>query len=467
MNETAEKKSRQRAASSQKVEVAISSRTSDSDNQSEENHSLTETQRSVSKTQRTHLNQRVAFNWDERAKCAFFYDYVVQGLGTGRDGYLEFLPDLYCEGPNPPYFEAALSAVSLASFANRTSMSHLVLRARTSYGRALSLINEALSDGNEAKSDYLLTSLFLLAKYENISGDKLTLYEPHSAGQMELLRLRGFNQLDSYRGRSLYRMIHARQRLQDLNHCCEPKDALHAAVEDFEPGPHAARLARILSEVTKIHSAVFRISDKGLKDSRLDSLALDLYQRMAIWSESCPAFLRYWSVPPLDPISGHEPDAFAPYPKGMYVFKNVQLATGWNVFWCGKTYLLQSMLELRRRLALQDYDQSPLPSEHEILEGLRATVDDICATVPFMLEEIDEQGTLNAHSRTRAIGGYFLVRTLHVAGSVTYLSSAREAWILDRLTQIGYVFGIKQALALRDYRMSERAARYREGMTSI
>lgn len=104
-------------------------------------------------------------NWDQQAIFQFFEDYVIPAE-MGRGGYLSFLPDLYGQHQDIAYLSKALHAVSMASLANRTSMPRLVVRARRSYGEALTLINAALNDERLAKSDELLTSLMLLTKYE-------------------------------------------------------------------------------------------------------------------------------------------------------------------------------------------------------------------------------------------------------------------------------------------------------------
>ena len=464
MNETAEKESRRRTSRSRRLEVALSIRGSDYDRQLGDSLSSLELRRSLSNRSGYVFNQRVPTDWDQQAVCAFFHDYVLYGLGDGRGGYLDFLPELYREQSDTPYFAEALAAVSMASFANRTSMEHLVLRARKSYGRTLSLINKALDDKAEAKSDRLLTSLFLLNKYENISGDKPTMWESHGKGQMELIRLRGLEQFSTSRGRNLYRLIHFRQRVQDLAFRREPTNPLNAASEAFNPAAHAAKLAGIVSRVKELQSLVPPVSEPGLQHSGWDLLALDLQQEMQRWSDASPEPFRYWSLPPCESLPFSDLDATSIYPKGIFVFKSVQTATVWNVFWCGQIVLLQTMLEYRYGLSAEEYDRSPLPSRYGIYQSLQDAVDNVCATVPFLLGEIDSKGALNTQSQGKAIGGYNQVWSLHVAGSVNCLSPAREAWISDRLLHIGNVFGIKQALVLRQYRETERAGRYRHAV---
>jgi len=461
MNEVAVEKSRRQALKSKKLEVALSIQALNSDRQPGVSRPVVVGRRSPPRTYEHLSNLRVPTDWDQQAKHAFFHDYV-QGCGDCRGGYLEFLPALYQEQSNKPYFAAALAAVSMASFANRTSIEDLVVRARRSYGQALSMINEALSSEAEAKSDCLLTSLFLFAKYEIISGDKTTLFENHGPGQMELLRLRGVEQFRTLRGRSIYHLIYSRQCLQDLDQRRGIINSLDATFEHLHLGSHAMKLARILAKVTELYSAVPDVLIERSRRIGWELRALDLEQEMHRWIDVVSEALHYRSFLPSHPSLNTDLSTSHHYPQTVYTFNNIRAATGWNVVWCGRIYLLQSMLEYRNGLTAQESQESALPSKSEISHNLQDTVDNVCATVPFLLGEVDSHGALNTESRPRALGGYYLVWPLHVAGSVRCLSFAQEAWIANRLMHIGNVFGIKQAFVLKQYRELERAGRYKQ-----
>lgn len=105
-------------------------------------------------------------DWQQQAICHFIYDYVIPVDDKGRGGYLTFLPNLYQQKQQAPFLVEALDAVSMASLASRNSMPHLIMRARKSYGKALTLVNMALDHEEPRKSDELQASLVLLTKYE-------------------------------------------------------------------------------------------------------------------------------------------------------------------------------------------------------------------------------------------------------------------------------------------------------------
>ena len=380
----------------------------------------------------------VSTDWTQQAVCAFFHDYVIDIGSQGRVGNLEFLPQLYQQQSEKPYFVEILNAVSMASFANRASIDHMRFRARRSYGRALSLVNAMLSDAEEVKSDEALTSIHLIGMYEIISGDKPTLWAGHHAGQRALIRLRGPTQFTSQRGRALYRLIHIILQLQSLHYRHQPLSTPDVAFDTLYPTPHSAKLAELLLEVTKLKRTV-----TGPAEWDEDAIALD--QKMQSWSDSAPEGLRFRPVPVENTLLRIR------YPERIWIFKGIQMANARNIFTCARIYLLQAMLDYRARLPLEDFTRSPLPSEASIRQCLREFVGDICATVPFMLGEIDNQGALNFDGRRKAIGAYYLLWPLHVAATVKDLPAAQAVWIADRLFYIGHVAGIKQALLLKSY----------------
>ena len=456
MNETASKRSRRKTSKSKRPQVASSLKVA-RNTIPKKNGSPSE-----DNCQRRRLAgledlciQGLATNWDQQAECAFFHDYVFPDLGDGRGGYLEFLGDLCSEQPDTPYLVSTIAAVSMANFANRTGTSSLGVRAQKSYGRALYTINEALNDSVEARSDCLLTSLFLLNIYEQINGDIGKTSEHHTRGQMELIRLRGQDQFRTRRGCDLYGLIRSRQRLEDLVlHRC-PTKSLNTAFKCFAPGPHAAKLAELLSRVTQLLSSVTIMPEPGAQHDEWVLSAIKLLECMKSWNDESRKMRIYWllSVQAYSAVSefGKTPQ----YPKSIFVFKNVRIAVGYTIFWCARIILLQAMLKYQRNLPTVDCRLSPLPSEYSIRKSLFDGVNNICAATPFLLEEIDSRGALNPESRRKALGAYYLTWALHVAGSVECIPSAQAAWISERLLCIGNVFGIKQALVLRD---DQRAA---------
>ncbi|KAG6994071.1 hypothetical protein G7Y79_00047g082970 [Physcia stellaris] len=398
-------------------------------------------------------------DWDQQAICQFFEDYVIP-VEMGRGGYLSFLPDLYRQHQDIAYLSKALNAVSMASLANRTSMSHLVVRARRSYGEALTLINAALSDEQLAKSDELLASLMLLTKYEHISGDKTTLWESHTAGQVQLIRLRGQDQFKSSTGLELYRLVLARHRLADLAYQRIPTLGSDMPSEGAYRNPHAARLADLMAGISALYGFLPKNGVSTLRRSSFPEgwveKVLAIEEEIRQWRDTVPAFWGYRSMPPYDTSDnpGREDDLL--YPKAVHVYSGFLQASSWNIIWCGRIHLFHAMLAYRSTLSPNEARRVALPTESSIKQELQTMADNVCNNVPFMLSEVDQTGALNTSRRGKAIGAYFLIWALHVAGSVEILSRSQQDWIAGRLLHIGHVVGIQQALVLREFRTARR-----------
>lgn len=108
-------------------------------------------------------------DWHSQSVCMFFHDYVIKP----RDdkvcfGFLHGLPDLLSKDDGSSAFEEAVSSVALMSLANRSSLEYLVPQARKRYGKALSLIAEALRNQESLKDDRVLATILCLGYYEVI-----------------------------------------------------------------------------------------------------------------------------------------------------------------------------------------------------------------------------------------------------------------------------------------------------------
>ena len=170
MNLSAENKSlRQKRRPNKAIHtetLVSSSRSESSDRQSgDSDFDLVTATRNLEDSTKT-LAPPMPTDWQQQAICHFMYDYVIPVDDKGRGGYLTFLPNSYQQKQEAPFLVEALDAVSMASLASRKSMSHLMMRARKSYGKALTLVNMALDHEELRKSDELQASLLLLTNFE-------------------------------------------------------------------------------------------------------------------------------------------------------------------------------------------------------------------------------------------------------------------------------------------------------------
>jgi hypothetical protein len=84
----------------------------------------------------------------------------------GSRGYMNHLTELGNFDRGSRLLSAAISSVSLAGLANVRSAPAVMANARVEYTSALRLVNAALRDPAQVKTDSTLTSVILLSLFE-------------------------------------------------------------------------------------------------------------------------------------------------------------------------------------------------------------------------------------------------------------------------------------------------------------
>lgn len=108
---------------------------------------------------------RPSTDWDQAAIAYFFRNYVSSWTEEAW-GYLQFLPELYSLNSKLECLRYSLQAISLASLAHVSSVPDLETRSRQAYGKALASTGAALQRLKPSDQACLMTSIFLLSKYE-------------------------------------------------------------------------------------------------------------------------------------------------------------------------------------------------------------------------------------------------------------------------------------------------------------
>jgi hypothetical protein len=133
----------------------------------------------------------------------------------------------------------------------------------------------------------------------------------------------------------------------------------------------------------------------------------------------------------------------------VYVFSSLQYGAVYGAYQCSCIHLCQSLQNAYRFIHRQShgssFDDSFAPSEDEVLESLNSTVDDMFGISPFMLGDVNSEGQVILSNDKRALGAFFLLRSVYVALSVDTLSQAQLRKLLGLLRRIGSEFGIQTA----------------------
>ncbi|KAH7014225.1 uncharacterized protein B0I36DRAFT_369204 [Microdochium trichocladiopsis] len=461
--------------------------------------------------------------WEVNA-AAFFLKSYIQKPKHGFPGYMSFLPGLLADNfplPAHHHLHEAVLAAGCASLANVTGLSHLGVAAHRHYGRSLQLLTSALRDPGQACSDVTLSAIVVLQKYEVIAGLREP-QDPHGQGLTELVRLRGPDKFRSANSQQLLSLIARRQQLQDLedqeqdetlgSHFYGPQ---HDSSSDIVSTAGSGDLWRLLDTASRAgahlrtalaaSAAGARVtgSSTSWPGSELQDAMDQVYSahlRLCEWRDRLAPPLRYRvyrvrSSPNPRPgprrtsagvcsrsknddgDTDEGDDLDAVFPRQYYLFHSVQHGAMWLGYWCAQVHLLHIYHVALHRLAppaMLGVSPSEGVVAHRELVGrrLRATVDDICASVPYMMNEIDGRGSPitppnpgggggggeggrqagESNAMTTSLGAFFLLRGLYVVISSLggNLAASRRAYVLATLSRIGHVKGIKLALGARD-----------------
>lgn len=219
-------------------------------------------------------------------------------------------------------------------------------------------------------------------------------------------------------------------------------------------------LRKLLRDVfdasTRLHACT--VVEETATDSQMQAfteawkLAEEVYNQLLIWPSTVPpAWKMKTRVLPMTPshIVG-----LVNRNGQVYLFSSLHYGAVYGAYQSSRINMCQSLRQAYRFIHRQDripsFDNAFAPSEDEVLNTIDSTVDDIFGTIPFMLGDVDPEGHLNTTNERRALGAFFLLRSVYVALSVDTLSQTQLRKLLDLLTRIGTEFGIKTASTRRN-----------------
>lgn len=198
----------------------------------------------------------------------------------------------------------------------------------------------------------------------------------------------------------------------------------------------------LLGTATRLHliESIFEIVHAGI--------ALD--GKLQAWADLAPGHYRFTSIQTANGLDQELSITSQSKMDHIHVYNSVSIGQLWNIYRTTRLHLLQCLVRCISELEKNIWTTSPASSElisysGQAVETIRRLVDDICASVPYMLGEVDQSGNLQHLRHCKAVGGLFL---LHALRSTYFLQStdpAQKAWIWKRLTYIKNSLGLQQA----------------------
>ena len=401
-------------------------------------------------------------DWRAQAVSFFFNDYVIMSSeSTVGFGFLQCLPAIWSKSPEAAAYQETVSAVALASFAHRSSLDYLVDQARQCYGKALQLSNATLQKSGEVGKDSTLAMVLCLGIYELISGEKppwRTDWSSHIDILEYLLHVRRLSPDESADSRELSTNAHIVLQTRNLSKRLRPsKDAVMIINDPRKEesirihGNLVYEVCNFLASADEIlRSTPSLISAYGT-DLRLRNLireGFEIDRKLELWSEQISGRYIYiiMEAPDCSLSELQSPSHKRP---SIHIYSSGAMAYLWNLHRCTRIFLLQCIQDcIRRQKHISQVHQQPLQIFAEEVgpeDKLSFLYDGICASVPYLLGEIDQQGELQQLRHGKAVGGFFLLWPLRLLLFRGPTDETQRAWIKKQLAYIRANMGIQQA----------------------
>ena len=190
-----------------------------------------------------------------------------------------------------------------------------------------------------------------------------------------------------------------------------------------------------------------RLDDDSLHSlSRLIRSSTLLDENMKTWEEQTYKTHQYHHVnaaqlwPPESPLAVGAPTT-------IHVYSSVSVASMWNLYRTTRLYLLKSISRSSSRLAHEQgqdaYSPGHKESEATLQSQMQRLSNDVCASIPYMLGEVDEEKHVQQNRHNKAAGGMFLLWPLGSLLPLGVLPPEQVAWVGERLDYIRNGLGIQ------------------------
>ena len=362
-----------------------------------------------------------------------------------------------------------VQALALVAFSSIPGRQELRITARQTYGIAIRRMKATIQDPVHSLTNETLAATMLFGLYETLACTRETIFawSSHVDGAIALIKRRGPTAFDD----PIFQRLFIAVRSQMIINCivgCRP-------VEFGSDEPDWA----IVTEVSSV-DIVSQLMVRMLKIPRLRAIALQVLS----WEKSetnadeivqlmrdsmeCDNDLAKWpsEIPTgwTSSIEGfHEqfledPSSSEFYPGYLDKYGDVWIASAWNMYRAARIFTRAITLNCIEWLSHTPWSAAA-DDRLETIVCLRTLVDEICASVPWLiragtagLPSIPAQSELASPtpqlgSRT-ALGGYLLIWPLFAAKGCSCIPETQSRWIYGRLLHIGETFGFNQATLL-------------------
>ncbi|KAM3425184.1 hypothetical protein BST61_g7143 [Cercospora zeina] len=304
---------------------------------------------------------------------------------TAESGHWPFLRNYEKRASLNPVLDYAIKACGLAALNNVHGIDMGRSYSLKLYAQALGMLNTALRDARQSKTDDSLIAVSMLGYFENITCDSrqsIESWKAHIRGATQLLRLRGRDQFLSPVGRMLFRETRQQVLISALWDDDEPPAFLwdwNAELlkqsenqQWIEPADHFTFL---VFEFARLRS---RMRQKTISDSDAMAAANSIEMRMERWSVNLIAHNAFWRYRVVE-----VPDSPNVWNGLVHVYNGHPTASVWSTYRNIRIMLTRTQELLIRKSSMSEEERE---NQFRYLRSVRRQMtDDICHGIPTQL----------------------------------------------------------------------------------
>ncbi|KAH8429773.1 Zn(II)2Cys6 transcription factor [Aspergillus melleus] len=406
----------------------------------------------------THPNSGMS---KQEAICFFLQSHAIPGSSLMTESLTTFL--MQSGGSlGQQAVQSSIIAVASAMLARIRNVGSLKQLARQEYGSALKLVNQALANADEAKTNQTLGAVVFLSLYEIVvsrAPQSIEGWTNHIGGAAALLEYRGFGQLRSEAGIRLF--LHLRYQI--IISCLQrdvrvPGTLLETTKLDLFPQLKEILGNKLILIIGKLSNLRADIHTRAIDNpQKILAAACAIEADLIAWLVALPADFTYstHTLMPLDRSFERRCHGLRPLNNEYHLYPDIWAPSCWNHYRCAR--IMVSEIILSHTHQLSSNPAAYLSEDFRLhCKTLRSTIRrlgvDICRSVPFHL------GVFNAEAlpdtpilpRESYIGGLMLLWPLFIAGMVEGPTHPQRQWAIQCLDVIGHSWGLDQALAIMD-----------------
>ncbi|ORY05571.1 hypothetical protein BCR34DRAFT_519492 [Clohesyomyces aquaticus] len=296
------------------------------------------------------------------------FDWVTQNTPSAdpsepSDGIFDWIPPLYQRSARGSCFASVVDALAYLNFSCRCNFPQAQGLAEESIGKSIKLLQAAIADPIEAKTDSTLGAVYLMGVYENLSSPVHNgSFLAHKEGANALLKLRTMEEFYSDPiSTRLYEVSYAQMLIGNLQ-TAKPPPLDMRRMDLPTPVTYSVSgiyVMQMIHNVTSLNAEWHATKQATYTPQNRESLrrllqtALDIDGRYQSWEDSLPSLWRYSMELNTPEVSRtFDPKWQSLFlngrgaPKEIHTYSSLKRVWIWNFYRTSRMFLMRVLLEI-------------------------------------------------------------------------------------------------------------------------